>query len=251
MRDHRRVGGGATRYRFTGREASGARAGHENVVMGNAPAAPPPPPPPRALLSAFAGGQPRTARDAIRSVGRRSQARRRNDSGRSSRAAIRSVSSIRERDPHRPRHGGWSRGWARKRCRAAALPRPCGSGATATGEHTAGHASDLVVAREHASNAVVVYACERLHDGGFLAASTRSRADSIPWALPPFDAAARILLRRFGHTVGAPGQLIGDTRSRRGRGHPRRPAPDALLSPRPRLGEAGDRRRRRGRGDPE
>jgi Carboxypeptidase regulatory-like domain len=83
-----------------------------------------------------------------------------------------------------------------------------GAGAAVTGEHTAG-VLQIVAAHEHVSNAVVVYACDELRKGDFLASF---RPEPIrtpdPVGIPAYDAAARILYADAGQMLGAPRRLM-------------------------------------------
>lgn len=78
----------------------------------------------------------------------------------------------------------------------------------ATGEHTAG-LLQIVAADEHASTAVVIYACDELMQGDFLASFNPEpvRAPE-PAGAPDFEDAARILFADAGQMLGAPGRLM-------------------------------------------
>jgi carboxypeptidase family protein len=83
-----------------------------------------------------------------------------------------------------------------------------GSGATVTGEHTAG-LLQIVTATDHVSSAVVVYACDELMKGDFLAAfKPEPLRTPDPVGTPAFDAAARILYADAGQMLGAPRRLM-------------------------------------------
>ena len=76
------------------------------------------------------------------------------------------------------------------------------------GEHTAG-VLQIVAAQDHASRAVVVYACDEMMKGDFLASFKPEplRAPD-PMGIPAYDAAARILFADAGHLLGAPRRLM-------------------------------------------
>jgi hypothetical protein len=82
------------------------------------------------------------------------------------------------------------------------------AGAVVTGEHTAG-VLQIVTAGERVSSAVVVYACDELMKGDFLAPFRPEplRAPD-PGGLPAYGDAARILFADAGQTLGAPGRLM-------------------------------------------
>ncbi|HEY2149633.1 MAG TPA: carboxypeptidase-like regulatory domain-containing protein [Vicinamibacterales bacterium] len=81
------------------------------------------------------------------------------------------------------------------------------SGANA-GEHTAG-LLQIVSAEEHTSVGVVIYACDEMRPGDFLAAFNPEpvRAPQAP-AVPDFDQAARILFADADALLGAPGRSM-------------------------------------------
>jgi hypothetical protein len=83
-----------------------------------------------------------------------------------------------------------------------------GFGAAAVGEHTAG-LLQVVSADEHSSIAVVVYACDELRKGDFLAAFAPEpvRTPDSP-GVPMFDEAAKILFADEGQMIGAPRRLM-------------------------------------------
>ena len=75
-------------------------------------------------------------------------------------------------------------------------------------EHTAG-VIQIVAANEHVSRAIVVYACDELRTGDFLAPFTPEPLRSPdPAGIPAFDAAARILYADAGQMLGAPRRLM-------------------------------------------
>ena len=78
----------------------------------------------------------------------------------------------------------------------------------AGGEHTAG-VLQIVTAGEHGATAVVVYACDELSAGDWLAPFNPEpiRAPE-PAGLPVYDRAARILLTDEGQLIGAPRRLM-------------------------------------------
>ena len=80
--------------------------------------------------------------------------------------------------------------------------------AGAAGEHTAG-LLQIVSADEHAAVALVVYACDEMVPGDWLAAFNPEpiRAPE-PAGVPAYDRAARILLTDAGQLVGAPRRLM-------------------------------------------
>jgi hypothetical protein len=82
------------------------------------------------------------------------------------------------------------------------------TGASATGEHSSG-LLQIVAADERASIAVVVYACDELMTGDFLASFTPEpiRAPE-PAGIPAFGAAARILFADAGQLLGTPRRLM-------------------------------------------
>ena len=82
------------------------------------------------------------------------------------------------------------------------------SGADMVGEHSSGLVQ-IVAAAEHSSIAVVVYACDELRIGDFLASFTaQPPRDPDPLGVPVYDDAARILLADEGQTLGAPRRLM-------------------------------------------
>jgi carboxypeptidase family protein len=84
----------------------------------------------------------------------------------------------------------------------------------ATGEHTAG-VVQIVSASEHASVGVVVYACDELMQGDWLASFAPEPIRSAqPPGTPAFDDAAKILYGDAGQIVGAPGRLMVIDRGR-------------------------------------
>ena len=88
------------------------------------------------------------------------------------------------------------------------------AGAPTTGEHTAG-VIQIVAAHEHVSSAVVVYACDEMRKGDFLAPFTPEPLRSPdPVGIPAFDAAARILYADAGQMLGAPRRLMVIDRGR-------------------------------------
>jgi hypothetical protein len=86
--------------------------------------------------------------------------------------------------------------------------RVSGDRGGATGEHTAG-LLQIVAARAHASIAVVVYACDEVMRGDWLAVFEPEpvRAPE-PAGTPAYDNAARILFADIGQLVGAPRRLM-------------------------------------------
>jgi carboxypeptidase family protein len=84
----------------------------------------------------------------------------------------------------------------------------------ATGEHTAG-VVQIVSASEHTSVGVVIYACDELMQGDWLApfAPEPIRA-AEPAGTPAYDDAAKILYGDAGQIVGAPGRLMVIDRGR-------------------------------------
>ncbi len=84
----------------------------------------------------------------------------------------------------------------------------------ATGEHTAG-VVQIVSASEHASVGVVVYACDELMQGDWLASFAPEPIRAAePAGTPAFDDAAKILYGDAGQIVGAPGRLMVIDRGR-------------------------------------
>ena len=75
-------------------------------------------------------------------------------------------------------------------------------------EHSAGLVQ-IVLADEHSAIAVVVYACDELRPGDFLAAFTPQPVrDPDPPGFPEYRNAARILFADEGQTLGAPRRLM-------------------------------------------
>jgi hypothetical protein len=82
------------------------------------------------------------------------------------------------------------------------------TGAGAVGEHTAGLAQ-IVAVSDHSSVAAVVYACDELRTGDFLASfNPEPIRDPDPVGPPAFYDAARILFADEGQTLGAPQRLM-------------------------------------------
>jgi carboxypeptidase family protein len=82
------------------------------------------------------------------------------------------------------------------------------AGGAIKGEHTAG-LLQIAVADDHVSTAVVVYACDELRKGDFLAPFKPEPARSPdPAGIPAFDDAARILFADAGQMLGAPRRLM-------------------------------------------
>ena len=80
--------------------------------------------------------------------------------------------------------------------------------AGAAGEHTAG-LLQIVTAAEHAAVALVVYACDEMRPGDWLAPFNPEPIRSPEPAGPPaYDRAARILLTDEGQLIGAPRRLM-------------------------------------------
>ena len=78
----------------------------------------------------------------------------------------------------------------------------------ATGEHTAG-VLQIVTAADTVSTAVVVYACDELRQGDFLAQfNPEPIRTPDPAGVPNYDDAARILFADAGQILGAPGRLM-------------------------------------------
>jgi len=76
------------------------------------------------------------------------------------------------------------------------------------GEHTAGLVQ-IVSADEHASVAVVMYACDEILPGDRLASfKPEPLRAPAPGGTPNYRHAARILFPDIGHLLGAPGQLM-------------------------------------------
>jgi carboxypeptidase family protein len=82
------------------------------------------------------------------------------------------------------------------------------AGASATGEHSSG-LLQIVTADERSSIAIVVYACDELMKGDFLASFTPEPIRTPdPVGIPAFGAAARILFADAGQTLGVPRRLM-------------------------------------------
>jgi len=80
--------------------------------------------------------------------------------------------------------------------------------ANAVGEHSAGLVQ-IVAAGERSSLAVVVYACDELRNGDFLASfKPEPTRDPDPLGTPAYYDAARILFADDGQTLGAPRRLM-------------------------------------------
>jgi hypothetical protein len=76
------------------------------------------------------------------------------------------------------------------------------------GEHTAGLVQ-IVAADEHLSRAVVIYACDELRKGDFLAAfKPEPIRTPDPVGIPAYGEAARILFADVGQMVGAPHRMM-------------------------------------------
>jgi len=106
----------------------------------------------------------------------------------------------------------------------------------AVGEHTAG-LLQIVSATEHTSVGVVIYACDELMQGDWLAPfSPEPMRAAEPAGTPAYDDAARILFGDSGQIVGAPGRLMVIDR---GRNHGVQPGQHLTLF---RRGAAGSRR---------
>jgi hypothetical protein len=83
-----------------------------------------------------------------------------------------------------------------------------GAGSDATGEHTAG-VLQIQDADERASLAVVVYACDELMKGDFLASFNPEPVRAPDRAgMPEFEDAARILFADAGQMMGVPRRLM-------------------------------------------
>ena len=81
-------------------------------------------------------------------------------------------------------------------------------GAAGKGEHTAG-VLQIVTAEDHVSSAVVVYACDEMRKGDFLAPfRPEPKRAADPVGVPAFGDAAKILFADSGQTLGAPGRLM-------------------------------------------
>ncbi len=89
-----------------------------------------------------------------------------------------------------------------------------GDARSVTGEHTAG-LLQIVSAEDHSSVAVVIYACDELMQGDWLAPFEPEPigAAEAPGA-PAYDNAARILFADAGQIAGAPGRLMVIDRGR-------------------------------------
>jgi hypothetical protein len=97
---------------------------------------------------------------------------------------------------------------ARRTFRVPADPRG------AVGEHTAG-LLQIVSATEHTAVGVVIYACDELMTGDWLAPfSPEPIRAAEPAGTPAYDNAARILFGDSGQIVGAPGRLMVIDRGR-------------------------------------
>ena len=82
------------------------------------------------------------------------------------------------------------------------------TGADTVGEHSAGLVQ-IVAAAEHSSVAVVVYACDELRIGDFLASfQAQPPRNPDPPGMPVYDDAARILLADEGQTLGVERRLM-------------------------------------------
>jgi Carboxypeptidase regulatory-like domain len=82
------------------------------------------------------------------------------------------------------------------------------SGTDTVGEHSAGLVQ-IVAAAERSSIAVVVYACDELRTGDFLAAfKPQPHRNPDPLGMPVYDDAARILLADEGQTLGVARRLM-------------------------------------------
>ena len=81
-------------------------------------------------------------------------------------------------------------------------------GAATKGEHTAG-VLQILTADDHVSSAVVVYACDEMRKGDFLAPfRPEPKRAADPVGIPAFGDAAKILFADSGQTLGAPGRLM-------------------------------------------
>src|SRR5262249_29452751 len=91
------------------------------------------------------------------------------------------------------------------------------AGAPASGEHTAG-VLQIVSAREHDATAIVVYVCDEMRKGDFLAAFSAEPVRNPEAAgVPDYDAAAQILFADAGQMLGAPRRkMVIDRGSERG-----------------------------------
>ena len=82
------------------------------------------------------------------------------------------------------------------------------AGAAATGEHTSG-LLQIIAADERVSRAVVVYACDELMKGDFLASfKPEPMRTPDPVGTPAYTDAARILFGDAGQMLGVPGRLM-------------------------------------------
>jgi hypothetical protein len=82
------------------------------------------------------------------------------------------------------------------------------SGADTVGEHSSGLVQ-IVAAAEHSSIAVVVYACDELKTGDFLASfKPQASRNPDPLGTPVYHDAARILLADEDQASGAPRRLM-------------------------------------------
>jgi len=82
------------------------------------------------------------------------------------------------------------------------------AGTDTTGEHTAGLVQ-IVAVSERSSIAVVIYACDELRQGDFLASfKPEPIRPSEPRGNPDYDDAARILFADEGQILGAPRRLM-------------------------------------------
>jgi hypothetical protein len=87
-------------------------------------------------------------------------------------------------------------------------------GAAGRGEHTAG-LIQIVTAGERISSAVVVYVCDELMKGDFLASfKPEPKRTPEPVGIPAYADAARILFADAGQSLGAPGRLMVIDRGR-------------------------------------
>jgi hypothetical protein len=81
-------------------------------------------------------------------------------------------------------------------------------GTASKGEHTAG-VVQIIAADDHVSSAVVVYACDEMRKGDFLAPfRPEPKRTPEPAGVPAFGDAAKILFADAGQTLGAPGRLM-------------------------------------------
>jgi hypothetical protein len=77
-----------------------------------------------------------------------------------------------------------------------------------SGEHTSGLVQ-IVNATDNAAAAVVIYACDEMKQGDFLAAVVpEPRRNPEPAGLPQFDDAARVLFADEGQIIGVPERLL-------------------------------------------